>query len=230
MDQRVPKLYKAYLQAAERHFQKHAKGMTERNHSQHNLEPDFWNYMMADLLDSPDSFRGELTLEYGCGAGRNLVNMLAIAPIRRADGIDISKDNAVNSQAFVESKFGHGRSICLQGNGYSCLPFASEIYSFIMSHQVFIHIPNREIRKEILRDFVRVLRPGGIAVVHFKTMDQAVEYGDNSNSFPKNVTISPDDKELIEFDFLDAGFSEVGIREGLNFVDSELEFWVRAVR
>ena len=230
MDPEVPKRYRGYLQSAEAFFQKIAKGMTQRNHYQHNLEPDFWKYMMSDLLETPDLFRDTLTLEYGCGAGRNLVSMLSLAPIRRADGIDISKDNAANSQAFVESKFGKGRSICLQGNGYSCLPFASETYSFIMSHQVFIHIPNREIRKEILKDFVRVLRPGGIAVVGFKTMTQAVGYADNYASFPKNVTIVPADKELIDFDFREAGFSDVAIHEGANFVDSKLEFWVRAVR
>lgn len=230
MDPEVPKRYRDYLQAAEAHFQKHAQGMTQRNHYQHNLEPDFWKYMMSDLLDNPNSFRDSLTLEYGCGAGRNLVNMLSLAPILRADGIDISKDNAANSQAFVESKFGTGRSVCLQGNGYSCLPFPSSTYSFIMSHQVFIHIPNREIRSEILKDFVRVLKPGGIAVVQFKTMSQAVGYAENYSSFPKNVTIVPTDKEQIDFDFREAGFSDVAIHEGANFVDSKLEFWIRAVR
>lgn len=222
--------FSGYLRAAEAHFQKHSQGMTKRNHYQHNLEPDFWRHMILPLLSEPEKYRGSLAMEYGCGAGRNLVNLLTAAPILRADGIDISKDNAINSQAFVDLKFGSGKSICLEGNGWSCLPFPSNSYLWIISHQVFIHIPNRSIRLSILIDFHRTLKVGGSAVVHFKAMDGSVPYLTDHDSFPKNVTVTESDIPLIHEDFEIAGFTDVRVETGKNFVDGGLEIWVTAVK
>ena len=220
--------FKNYLTAAREFFEKHSQGMVIDNHYQHNLEPSFWKFMIEPVLSNPSRFEGELGFEYGCGAGRNLLNLLVAGPFARVDGIDISKSNARNSMRFIEDNLGKGRTIVTQGNGYSCHPFPSNSYMFVISHQVFIHIPNRKIRKSILLDLVRILKPGGMAVIHFKTMSSAVGYEENHDRFPKNVTVSIADKNLLLEDFLSVGFAEVKIEACSNYVDGKPEFYVVA--
>jgi SAM-dependent methyltransferase len=220
--------FKNYLTAAREFFEKNSQSMLIENHYQHNLEPNFWKFMIEPVLSKPSKFEGELGFEYGCGAGRNLLNLLVAGPFTRVDGIDISKSNARNSARFIGENLGSGRTIVTQGNGYSCHPFPSNSYMFAVSHQVFIHIPNRKIRKSILLDLVRILKPGGSAVIHFKTMSSAVRYEENYDRFPKNVTVSPTDTNLLLEDFLSAGFSEVKIEACSNYVDDKPEFYVVA--
>lgn len=44
---------------------------------------------------------GKFALEYGCGAGRNLVNLLEHCSFERVEGIVISKTNCTNSIDYV---------------------------------------------------------------------------------------------------------------------------------
>jgi SAM-dependent methyltransferase len=220
--------YRSYLSESRKFFEKHSEGMVSQNHYQHNLEPSFWTNMVSPVMQKPELFEGELGFEYGCGAGRNLVNLSVAGPFKRVDGIDISKSNAISSQSFVDGKVGLGRSICLEGNGYSCLPFPDNTYMWVISHQVFIHIPNRNIRQSILLDFHRILKPGGSAVVHFKTMTSSVPYEANFNKFPMNVTVENSDMDFIRQDFLGAGFTSVSIQVGENYYDGKLEIYVTA--
>jgi len=226
----VSQEFKTYLLKSRAFFEKHSEGMLVENHYQHNLEPNFWEHMIKQVLSNASSFDGELGFEFGSGAGRNLVNLLVSANFRRVDGIDISKSNARNSQRFVEEKIGASKTICLEGNGYSCLPFPSGQYAYAISHQVFIHIPNRKLRLCILKDLQRILKQGGCLVIHFKHMHKSVAYESNYNNFPMNVTVNPSDTELIEQDFLSAGFSSVTIKEVKNWVDGKLEFFVTAIK
>lgn len=219
--------YKKYLTESKKFFQKTAAEMTKINHYNHNLEPNFWGYMMKDLLSNPKHFENTLGFEYGSGAGRNLVNMLVAAPFKRVDGIDISKDCAWNSSNFVKDKIGNGKSIVLEGDGYTCRPFQSNQYSFVISHQVFIHIPNYEIRKCIYLEILRILIGGGIFIVHYKTMGDSVSHLDNFNDFPKNVTPDP---ALLAKDFEEAGFEDVSLVECENYVDGLPEWYVRGIK
>jgi SAM-dependent methyltransferase len=220
--------YKNYLLNARKFFEKHSDEMLIENHYNHNLEPNFWKYMVDPVLENSSQYEDKFGFEFGCGAGRNLLNLLVAGNFARVDGIDISKGNAVNAQKFVDLKIGSGKSIALEGNGYTCLPFPSETYSFAISHQVFIHIPNREIRLSILKDLYRILVNDGTLVVHFKDMGSSVPYVENWNEFPMNVTVSKDDLSLIKSDFKKAGFSHVNIFEEINWVDGKLEVFVEA--
>ena len=219
---------KSYLIESKRFFQKHSSGMVAQNHTQHDIEPRFWEEMFFNIGDLTDA-SSNLALEFGCGAGRNLVNLLSFGQFKRADGIDISGDNARNAQSYVESRF-PGRSICLEGNGWSCLPLPTNTYSLILSHQVFIHIPNRSVRLLILTDMVRVLKSGGKAIIHFKSMTSAVPWEADHNKFPRNLDVTPDDLPLILKDFQAAGFEQVEVSEGENFYDGGYEIFVHATK
>lgn len=217
-----------YLKKSKSFFNKHAQKMVRENHMHHNMEPNFIANVIEPLLLNPARFSGTRALEYGCGAGRNLVNLLAAAEFERVDGLDISGLNAANAQRFAESKFGLGCSVALESDGFSCLPFASEKYSYVISHQVFIHIPSREVRLSILRDIHRILVPQGVSVIHFKSMTSSVSYERNYDDFPKNVTIEKSDFELMTSDFYAAGFQKVSLNTDKNYVDGGLEVFATA--
>lgn len=221
---------KDYLKKAKAFFSKNSHKMVAENHYQHNIEPNYWNYMLEDLLSHPGRFSGGAALEYGCGAGRNLVNMGVLGEFGRVDGIDISKGNAINAQEFANLKLqSYGTKVtCLDGDGYTCLPLRSSSYDFVMSHQVFIHIPNYEIRSHIVGDIKRVLKPGGVFICHFMTIGDSVGYYDNYLSFPKNV--QPEGKEQLAEDFCRHGFSEMRVSEVINFVNGKPEWYVRCVK
>jgi len=220
--------YKDYLVAAKKFFEKNSSKMVIANHYQHNIEPNYWEYMLQDITQYPNKFRGKLALEYGCGAGRNLLNLLILGSFDRVDGIDISKSNSINSKKFVEQPFGKGRSITVEGDGYTCYPMPDSTYSFVMLHQVFIHIPNHMIRFSIISDIHRVLEDGGVCIIHFKTIDDSVNYKDCHNKFPKNVT--PENGLLIKEDFEKIGFKDVTVIEAENYYDCKPEWYVRGVK
>jgi SAM-dependent methyltransferase len=185
--------------------------------------------MLGDLKNN-QKFIGKSCFEYGCGAGRNLVNMTVMGGFHRADGIDISKSNAINAQNFAENKLkSYGTQVmCLEGDGYTCFPFRDESYDFIISHQVFIHIPNHSVRTSIVADIKRIMKSGGIFITHFKTIDNSAGYFENYNKFPKNV--QPVDKQQIINDFSQFGFADLKIFEVDNFYDGKPEWFVRCVK
>ena len=220
---------KEYLIASKKVFQRDSHKMAEINHYQHNMEPNFWNIMLKDLQNN-NEFIGKSCLEYGCGAGRNLVNMSILGGFTRADGIDISKTNAINAQKFAEEKLKSysTKVTCLEGDGYTCMPFRNESYDFIISHQVFIHIPNHAVRCSIISEIKRILKKGGIFVTHFKTIGDSVGYFENLRKFPKNV--QPSSVKEIEDDFSQFKFSDLQVFEVENFVDGKSEWFVRCVK
>ena len=230
INEEVARRNKAYLRGAKEFFQKHSHKMTAENHYQHNIEPNYWRYMFEDLVSNPEGFRDGAALEYGCGAGRNLVNMGVLGGFERVDGLDIAKDNALNAQQFASLKLGsyNTKVMCLEGDGYTCLPLRSDSYDFVMSHQVFIHIPNYEVRGHIIREIRRVLKSGGVFVCHFMTVGDSVGYFDNHLSFPKNV--QPEGAGQLEEDFETYGFSEIKVSEVTNFVNEKPEWYVRCVK
>lgn len=214
--------YKEYLKSSKDFFERSSSEMKKLNHNDHNLEHNFWKYMVIPYKKS----NGNYGLEYGCGAGRNLVNLLEYCGFKRVDGIDISKTNCKNSMDYVESIYSHKKSRVFEGNGYSCYPLKDSFYSLVISHQVFIHIPNRIIRKSILTDIYRVLAPGGKVMIHYKSMTSSVAYNVNANKFPLNVAITQDDFDSITTDFRDCGFSSITIYKEKNYYDGNLEVFI----
>jgi SAM-dependent methyltransferase len=100
--------------------------------------------------------RSGVALDFGCGVGR-----LTQALRRYFDscvGVDISQTMVQQAQSLNE--FPHCRYIATSDVP---LPFPAAAFSFIYSNIVLQHIPRR-FAKEYLREFVRVLSPGGILV------------------------------------------------------------------
>lgn len=98
----------------------------------------------------------DAALDFGCGVGR-LTQALA-RHFASCVGVDISRQ--MIQQAESLNRYAHCRYVA---NSDAKLPFPDASFSFVYSNIVLQHVPRR-LAKDYLREFVRVLAPGGVVV------------------------------------------------------------------
>lgn len=97
-------------------------------------------------------------LDFGCGAGRLTQGMAA--HFDRVDGVDI----AASMVELARGHNQHGERCQYHVNGKPDLRlFDDASFDFVGSHMVLQHMAP-ELAESYLREFIRVLRPGGVAV------------------------------------------------------------------
>jgi len=127
------------------------------NHPEHNDNPDYWNILLSDLKDS-DRWIGKTALDFASGKGRNVSNMLSMCNWNRVDGVDISEGNI----QFCKSSYNPKFSNWYCNNGIDVSELKTDEYDFIMSTIALQHIPVYDIRKSLITDLLRTLKPGGL--------------------------------------------------------------------
>jgi len=138
--------------------------MSKLNHKDHNDNPDYWDILLADVRSNPEAWEDKKALDFGCGCGRNVENLLKLAEFERVDGIDISETNIEFCKGYIQD-LGHmfnGRSAFHASNGVDVKPLLDDEYDFIMSTIVLQHICVHSIRYSIMSDLFRTLKPGGV--------------------------------------------------------------------
>jgi SAM-dependent methyltransferase len=104
----------------------------------------------------------EQALDFGCGVGR-LTRALA-GHFREAVGVDISAE-----MIRLARELNEGRNCRFELNVTPDLAaFESDSLDFVYSALVLQHLPRKELIRTYLGEFLRVLRPGGLAV--FQTL------------------------------------------------------------
>ncbi len=137
--------------------------MVVENHENHNKNPDYWNILLRAIKSDPQKWNNKVALDFGCGAGRNVLNLLKSAEWKRVDGVDISKENIGNCLKFLEKNYSDKSKYDFAVNdGVSLSIYPSDVYDFVMSTIVFQHICVYDIRLSLLREIFRVLKPGGL--------------------------------------------------------------------
>jgi ubiquinone/menaquinone biosynthesis C-methylase UbiE len=100
----------------------------------------------------------ERALDFGCGVGR-LTRALS-GRFREAVGIDISEE-----MIRLARELSPPENCSFELNTRSDLThFASASFDFVYSSLVLQHLPRRDLVRAYLGEFLRVLRPGGLAV------------------------------------------------------------------
>ena len=93
---------KNYLDKQKTFFEDTHVLMVPDNHSQHNPDPEYWDILLRDIKLDPKKWENKKSLDFGCGCGRNLVNLSTLAKWETIDGCDISKQNAEYSKKWFE--------------------------------------------------------------------------------------------------------------------------------
>ena len=127
------------------------------NHDEHNDNLDYWNILLSDLKDKK-RWDGKNALDFACGKGRNVTNVINLCNWNRVDGIDISIKNI----EFCKENYLHQDSLWYCNNGVDVSDLKENEYDFIMSTIALQHIPVYDIRKSLITDLLRILKPGGL--------------------------------------------------------------------
>jgi SAM-dependent methyltransferase len=102
-------------------------------------------------------------LVFGCGVGRLT---RALAPhFERTYGVDVASTMIAEAQRLDTGRGRSGAEFVLHDRE-DLSPYASGAIDFLACLLVLQHLPSREAIEVYLREFVRVLSPGGVAVVH----------------------------------------------------------------
>jgi ubiquinone/menaquinone biosynthesis C-methylase UbiE len=112
---------------------------------------------LGDLKDK-EKWDGKVALDFACGKGRNVTNMLSLCNWDRVDGIDISEGNILHNKNEYQSQ--NSNWYC--NNGIDVSELNSNEYDFIMSTIALQHIPVYDIRRSLIGDLFRTLKSGGL--------------------------------------------------------------------
>lgn len=120
------------------------------NFEAHEAYP-YEKYLLANLPRTENL----VALDFGCGPGRMIKRM---APVfRRVDGVDISKQMIIAATRWTA---GLGSKLWVI-DGMHLSEISDEEYDLVYCTISFQHIASYEMRLCLLREFFRVLRPGG---------------------------------------------------------------------
>ena len=197
-----------FLTTQKEFFEGDSHLMPKGNHQEHNLDMYYWKVLLSPLINAPDFWRGKSALDFGCGCGRNIVNMLDLVNFQTVDGCDISKSNAIYASAYAnhiyrDRKY-EGRCKTWETSGWDLGTNAANSYDFIMSHVVFQHIGNWRVRANILSCMFDALKPGGIVSLHFMDLPDSVGYYINSPNGRDNCRV--ENPEFLIADLERCGF------------------------
>lgn len=138
-------------------MQKVAYNPGTSNHEEHNDNPDYWDVLLGDLKNK-DKWIGKNALDFACGKGRNVINMMSICEWNQVDGVDISQGNIDYCNQWY-NKF-NCKFYC--NNGVDISELHSDYYDFVMSTIALQHIPVYDIRKSLIQDIFRTMKSGGL--------------------------------------------------------------------
>src|SRR5712692_3696155 len=96
-------------------------------------------------------------LEVGCGSG-GCAHHFAESTGCRVTALDVNPEGIKSATALAHSKSMQSRVTFLLHNAATHLPFADATFDAVYSNDAMCHIPDR---LAVLRDFLRVLKPGG---------------------------------------------------------------------
>jgi len=114
-------------------------------------------------------------LDYGCGPARNIVRFNAY--FDKFDGVDLCPRAIDNARRWIDVNGCDQKKTSLYlNNGYDLAEIPDNSYDIVMSTIVLQHICVHEIRFNLLKEFFRVLKPGGM-ITH------QMLYGDRRNTF-----------------------------------------------
>lgn len=110
-------------------------------------------YLLNPLPDSSS------VLDVGCGAGR--ISVYLAERGYRVNGIDVSegllsvaRDISKKRNLDIDFLYSEGK-----------LPYQDEEFDTLIGFKILCYIPTRELRNENLKEFYRVLKPGGTCII-----------------------------------------------------------------
>lgn len=206
------------------------------NHRIHDSNPDYTGILIKPIQQNADKWKNAVALDFGCGQGRNVTNMLSRHVFSQADGVDISENNIAYAKVNLAREIGNSyRWNFYVNDGKDCRILPSDTYSFVMSTIAFQHICVHEIRFSIMQDLFRSMKSEGIfsfqmgfGEIPNEMKVQVSEYYDNTydaistNSY-HDVTVK--DPNFLKNDLEKIGFVDFSYIISSSYYDHH-PFWI----
>lgn len=166
IDRSVPEPDNRYTLMQQEYYKEDAanKCMLKSNHESHNANPDYWEVLVAG---TGAGWEDRVGMDFGCGTGRNIINL--IDRFRRFDGVDISQGLLDQARdRLIEMGYSDDRFRLYCNDGISLEGIPGNEYDFVMSTITLQHICVYTIRFNLLKEFLRVLKPGGLLSIQMR--------------------------------------------------------------
>jgi ubiquinone/menaquinone biosynthesis C-methylase UbiE len=121
------------------------------------------NLSKEELLHFTEPGRLETLLDAGCGTGVNILRLHS--RVRNVIGIDYAKGSLERCQKRIQTQKLKNVQLCL--GSVAAIPLPDRSIDKILCLSVLQYLDDQEVR-QALREFVRVLRPGGVLILHVK--------------------------------------------------------------
>jgi len=149
-------------------------------------------------------------LDVGCGGGRTVSKLAAIASEGKVYGIDYSEDSVAASKRTNAGWIDSGR-VEIRPGSVSQLPFADEVFDLVTGVETHFFWPDLP---GDVREILRVLKPGGtlvlIAEIYRVAGTKAAELADRYVQLTGMTLLTVDEhRELLE----EGGYSDVRVIE-----------------
>jgi len=217
---------KSFLKNSTESFEETHHLMIIDNHSQHDKEPNYWKYIIDNVSKDKQYWQGKRALDFGCGCGRNIKNILDNSSFHQVDGVDISSQNAEYAKQYAIKYHPDSKVHTWQNDGATLKPCDDNTYDFIMSHQVIQHIGNYDVRLSLLTDMYRVLKDEGMICLHYMSMDGS-KYYDCADILQNMIVENP---QYVVDDLVKIGFKKVNYNHCKDFYMGRDEYYFTAMR
>lgn len=212
------------------------KIMSVENHKLHNANPDYWNILLGEIKESPDEWSDKKALDFGCGCGRNIENLLNLANWQRVDGCDISETNVEYTKKYLtDLGFDSLRTkgYTIDGENLSEIPDSE--YDFVMSTIVFQHICSHTVRFNIMKEIFRILKPGGLFSFQMGVggwtgngISSNTSYYEDSFNSGTVTNVNLENPAFLVNDLEKIGFEEIEYEISNSYEDYSFRNWIFA--
>lgn len=142
---------------------------------EHNAWQDHKDYLIRHSLMTDTS---QMTaLDWACGPGRNIV--LFSSRFKRIDGVDMSQNNLENARIYTSCLPVEKTPNFYECNGLDLQKIPDSTYDVVFSTIAFQHICCHSIRYNYMKEFNRVLKPGGFLCIQ---MGYGEKYGSHATA------------------------------------------------
>jgi ubiquinone/menaquinone biosynthesis C-methylase UbiE len=174
----------------------------------HNEWADY-EWLWKDVTESEK----KTVLDFGCGPGRNLVKFSD--KFLRIDGVDISGTNLVKAKDWIEYNNLNPDNFTLYKNdGENLQNVPDDTYDIVMSTIAMQHICVHSIRFNLLSEFYRVLKSGGMITIQMgygHGHPNSVAY--HENYFNASSTNGGMDTRVEDQNFLKEDLEKIGFKD-----------------
>lgn len=199
------------------------------NHPEHNKNKDYWDVLLKDIKEK-QLWENKKALDFACGKGRNVTNLLSLASWSTVDGVDISSNNI----EYCKQNYKKQKSRWYVNNGVDIQELKTEEYDFVMSTIALQHIPVYDIRKSLLKDILRVMKKDGIfsfQMAYGPKVDGSKPAAYHDNIYNASGTNSKWDvrissEEEIISDLESIGFCDIETNVKSSFSDNQHPKWI----